>query len=90
MDNFLEWGFALMNKKEIDENGFIDGFGMELHHKSAQNTECYSDNKKMTIDLLKEVICLSKCKSLIYTQSNIPLAISYMNPELDMILLNPT
>ena len=90
MDNFLEWGFALMNKKDIDDVGFIDGFGMELHHKSAQNKQSYSDNKKMTMDLFKEVICLSKCRSLIYTQSNIPIAISYMNPELDMILLNPT
>ena len=41
----------------------------------------------MTQDLLKEVICLSRCDSLICSQSNISLALSYMNTELEMIFL---
>ena len=41
----------------------------------------------MTQDLLKEVICLSRCDSLICSQSNISIALSYMNTELEIIFL---
>ena len=84
LDNFLAWSFSLANRKaEVDSVGFIGGKGLELHHTTDKNI----NNKKMTQDLLKEVICLSRCDSLICSQSNISLALSYMNTELEMIFL---
>ena len=84
LDNFLAWSFSLANKKaEIDIVGFIDGKGLELHH----TTDKKANNKKMTQDLLKEVICLSRCCSLVCSQSNISFALGYMNPELEIVFL---
>lgn len=82
MGEFLHWSFGLSTGK-ADHVGFINGKGYELHHKRI-NTD---NNKKMTQDFLNEVLCLSKCNQLIGTTSNIPLAISYMNPEIDIITL---
>lgn len=82
MSEFLQWCFSLADGK-ADEVGFINGKGFELHHKRVSEP----DNKKLTIDLLSEVICLSKCNYLVHTTSNIALAISYMNPDLELISL---
>jgi len=82
MPEFLQWCFSLAEGK-ADEVGFINGQGFELHHKRVSNP----DNKKLTIDLLSEVLCLSKCNYLVHTTSNIALAISYMNPDLELISL---
>jgi hypothetical protein len=82
MAEFLHWSFGLADGK-ADTVGFINGKGYELHHKRVDK----SDNKKMTIDLLKEILCLSRCNQIINNISNIPLAISYINPEVEIITL---
>jgi hypothetical protein len=82
MAEFLEWAFS-MAEGRADHVGFINGKGHELHHKRVSK----EDNKKLTIDLLKEVLCLSKCNHLVNTVSNIPLAISYINPNIKIITL---
>lgn len=82
MSEFLHWVFGLADGP-ADIVGFINGKGYELHHKRVG----IADNKKMTIDLLKEVICLSKCNQLINSVSNIPLAISYINPKIEIITI---
>lgn len=82
MPEFLQWCFSLA-EGQADNVGFINGQGFELHHKRIGST----DNKKMTIDLLTEVLCLAKCDYLIHTTSNVALSISYINPELELISL---
>jgi hypothetical protein len=82
MSEFLEWCFSLASGK-ADNVGFINGKGYELHHKRVN----LKNNKKMTIDLISEVLCLSKCRYLINTTSNVSLAISYINPNIEMIQL---
>jgi hypothetical protein len=84
MDNLLSWAYELAKGKKADVVGMINGKGFELQHIAAANN---TGSKKMTTDLFKEVICLSKCNHLIHTVSNIPLAISYMNPNLQMITI---
>lgn len=82
MAEFLHWSFGLADGK-ADHVGFINGKGYELHHKRVGQ----KNNKKMTIDLLKEVLCLSNCNQIINNISNIPLAISYINPKVEIITL---
>jgi len=82
MPEFLQWCFSLAEGK-ADTVGFINGKGYELQHKRVKEP----DNKKLTVDLLTEVLCLSKCNSLVHTTSNVALAISYINPELELISL---
>lgn len=82
MPEFLHWSFALVDG-HADNVGFINGKGYELQHKRVDS----NDNKKMTIDLLTEILCLSRCDYLISTVSNIPLAISYINPKIEIITL---
>lgn len=84
MDNFLAWSYELAKGKKADVVGMINGKGFELQHIAASNN---TGSKKMTTDLFKEVLCLSKCNYLIHTVSNIPLAISYMNPNIEMIMI---
>lgn len=82
MAEFLHWVFGLVDGK-ADHVGFINGKGYELHHKRVGE----NNNKKMTLDLLKEILCLSRCNQLINNVSNIPLAISYINPQVQIITL---
>jgi hypothetical protein len=84
LDSFLDWGYKLMNKKTIDIVGMIDGDGPELHHTILSNNQ---DTKKPTIDLLTEVNCILRCRWFVHTVSNISLAVSYMNPEIDMVFV---
>lgn len=81
MSEFLHWSFSLADGRP-DEVGFINGKGYELHHKRIKDEN--NNNKKMTIDLLKEVFLLSRCNHLINSISNIPLAISYINTEIEI------
>lgn len=80
MPEFLQWCFSL-SEGRVDHVGFINGKGFELHHKRIN----IMNNKKMTIDLLTEVLCLAKCNYLVHTTSNVALSISYINPELELI-----
>lgn len=84
MPEFLHWSFSLADGRP-DEVGFVNGKGYELHHKRIKDQK--NDNRKMTIDLLKEVFLLSKCNQLVNTISNIPLAISYINPNIEIFTL---
>jgi hypothetical protein len=81
MSEFLEWAFSLADAKP-DHVGFIKGKGHELHHKRIGK-----NNKQMTLDLLTEVLCLSRCNFLVHCLSNISLSISYMNPNINLICL---
>jgi hypothetical protein len=82
MPEFLHWCFSLADGK-ADDVGFINGKGFELHHKRVNLT----DNYKLTVDLLSEVLCLSNCNYMVHTTSNVALAISYINPNLELVSL---
>lgn len=84
VDNILEWSYNLIHHKKINPVGIVDGKGYELHQHIIDNK---IDSKKTTTDLLTEVICMSQCKYLVHQISNIPLAISYMNPHIEMLLV---
>ncbi len=82
MDNLLAWAFARGNAK-TDNVGFINNKGYELQHETSASS--IGGNIKMGIDVLVDVFCLCRCKWFIHTLSNLSLAVSYINPELDMI-----
>lgn len=83
MNNILEWIFATINNGHPDEFGLIKNTGYQLHQTAGID----NNNKKMTEDLLIEVLCLSKCNILINSTSNIGLALSYINPNLNIVTL---
>lgn len=82
LDNILEWAHAKSKKDaHIDNMDFINGVGYQLHYTKCQNNEMSSKAGK---DILKEALCLSKCKWLVHITSNVSLAVSYINPNIDM------
>lgn len=81
MNDFLEWAFMLSRCK-ADHVGLFNGKGFELQHQMVMDSNL--DTKKMTHDLLTEVSCLNKCNYLVHTISNVALAISYMNPNIEL------
>lgn len=86
IDNILEWAFALANSGKPDEVGIIKNKGYELHQSfiyNNPNTNYYN----FTANLLYEVICLSRCNTIINSTSNISLALSYINPNLKILTL---
>lgn len=82
LDNILSWAYAMKSQHNINDVGFIDNKGYELHHQISETNN--TDNYKMTKDLLLEILCLSKCHHLIHTISNIALSISYINPTIQL------
>lgn len=82
LDNILEWAYARGHGR-TDHVGFIDNQGYELHHLFVE--------KGFSSDLGKEVICdvacLAECDFVIHSVSNIALAVSYINPNAEMIFV---
>lgn len=83
MDSFLSWVYD-SQKHKADGVGFLNGTGYELQH---QNSIEKNYSTSLGIDVLLDVILLSKCNWFIHTVSNLSLAVSYWNPECKMILL---
>lgn len=86
IDNILEWAFALLNVGKSDGVGIIKNRGYELH-QSHIYLDKNADYYELTAGLINEILCLSKCNILINSTSNISLALSYINPNLQMITL---
>lgn len=83
LDNLLEWAYA-RGLGETDTVGFINNKGYELQHVvCADNTT----STKIGYDVLVDALCLSKCNWFVHTLSNVSFAVSYINPNIDMILL---
>lgn len=79
IDYFLSWVYNCQENK-IDDYSFTTG----IHNqKSISNNYSVSLGK----DVLLDVILLAKCNYLVHTLSNISLAVSYWNPDCEMILL---
>lgn len=82
LDNILEWAYAKCQKDAIsDEMDFINNKGYQLHYSliNKQNNAGH--------DILKEALCLAKCKWIVHGISNISLAVCYMNCEIESYLV---
>lgn len=89
VDNILEWAYAKATATTSSDNmDFIGGKGYQLHYtKCAEGTNTSYDGGKIGKDVLKEVLCLSKCDWIIHTTSNVALAASYFNPNNRMFII---
>jgi len=81
IDNILQWAFSLIESKP-DNVGLINNIGFELH--TSENNK---NNTKLAYDVLIDTLCISKCNYFICSSSNISLAVSYINPEIEMIFI---
>jgi hypothetical protein len=79
-DDILNWAMARGTGK-IDSIGFINNKGYEYHNKEI------IDQTKHGKDIITNVLVLASCKWFIYPPSNISLAVSYINPDINMISL---
>jgi hypothetical protein len=77
IDNILDWAYASNNHKS-DNLGFINNVGYQVHY------DCLSC-LKMGYDVLIDALCLSKCNYFVHTISNISFAVSYINPDIQML-----
>jgi hypothetical protein len=83
-DNIIDWAIA-RGQGRTDSLGLIDGKGYEFHNRCCEMSSV--DRVQHTKDIVTNVLCLSRCHYLIFQESNIALAVSYMNPDINMILL---
>ena len=81
MDNLLEWAFARGNGR-TDSLGFIDGKGFELHNENSGVS-----STRLGEDVIIDVLTITRCRLFIHTLSNLALAVSYINPALEMIIV---
>jgi hypothetical protein len=84
MDNLLEWAYA-RGVSNSDGVGFIDNKGYELQHISSRENK--GGDPSLGYDVLLDVFCLAECDYFIHTVSNLSLAVSYINPDLEMIIV---
>ena len=83
MNNILEWAFSL-NENKQDNVGFINNKGFQIHHENSQKN---SSNINLANEVIIDSICISKCNFFIHSTSNISLAVSYINPDIEMIYI---
>lgn len=84
IDDFIDWAYA-RGEGSTNFVGFINGKGYDSHAKIAANNKCQKTNTKMGDDVIIDCFALAKCDYLVHSQSNITLAVSYINPDLRMI-----
>lgn len=82
LDNILQWAYA-RGKGPTDGFGMINRIGYEYHMEQARLKSI--SPIKMGLDIIANTYCLSMCKWFVYIPSNISLAVSYMNPKIQMI-----
>lgn len=82
VDNIIKWAYARKQNAKIDDIGFINNIGYEYHNECIKNN---IDQIKHAEDIIANTLIMSSCKWFIYPESNISLAISYINPEIEMI-----
>lgn len=80
MNNILEWAYTLNDGVKSDHVGFFNGKSFQIHNNSNSNIQ-------LGYDVIIDAVCISKCNYFIHTTSNISLAVSYMNPDLEMIYI---
>lgn len=83
MDNLLRWAYAAAATAP-DAVGLIDGTGYEVHIETSARKEF---GPALGRDVLTDVLSLCRCDWLVHATSNISLAASYMNPELEMVMV---
>lgn len=81
LDNILEWAYN-RGISRTDGVGFINGKGFELQHSMCNEN---ISNINLGYDVITDVYCLAYCDWFIYTISNLSLAVSYINPKVNMI-----
>jgi hypothetical protein len=81
IDNILEWAFARGNAK-TDNVGFVGNKGYELHHENAGMS-----GTKLGEDVICDVLTICRCNVFIHSLSNIALAVSYINPHIEMVMV---
>ena len=84
IDNIIEWAFSL-NKKNMDNIGFIDGKGYQIQHISSASKIPID----LGLDIILDIFCLARGNYFIGAQSNITLAVSYINPDLEFKFIKP-
>jgi hypothetical protein len=84
LDNLLEWAYA-RGESKADGVGFINNKGYELQHVSSEQHP--GGNPQLGMDVIVDVFCLAKCEWMVHTVSNLSLAVSYINPDTNMIKL---
>ena len=84
IDNVLEWAFSLTTKT-MNMIGLVDGVGYQVHHIASSKDEDIDLGEDIVLDLF----CLARGNFLIGAQSNITLALSYINPDIDFRFIKP-
>lgn len=60
-----------------------DVYGFELQQRNSETDE--TRNLKFAVDILTDTYLLSACKYFIYQNSNVSTAVSYLNPNIEMV-----
>lgn len=81
-DNIIKWAYARNQNARINDIGFVNNIGYEYHNECVKNN---IDQIKHAEDIIANTLIMSSCKWFIYPESNISLAISYINPEIEMV-----
>ena len=82
VDNILEWVFAKTAADAVADNmDFINGKGYQMHYVACQTGK---GGSRMAIDVIQDVYCLAKAHWFVHMTSNLALAVSYINPEVEM------
>jgi hypothetical protein len=82
LDNILNWAYARGNGV-VNEVGFINNRGYQIHN---ENTSI--NTSKLGEDVIIDTYTICRCNIFIHTLSNIALACSYINPNLEMIMVS--
>ncbi len=78
LDNILEWAYA-RGRGAVNAVGMINNKGYELQH--TQGDPYHSE---LGCDVICDVMLLAQCDYFVHSVSNLALAVSYINPDVEM------
>ena len=91
-DRLVFWGNA--RRTSLEEDSIFDNLseeakkadGYQLQHIVASDRRGWSTD--MAVEVIRDAYLMSRCHSLFHVVSNVSTAVSYLNPECDMIYCN--
>ena len=87
--------FPDLNRTTIEQDEAFDRLppdkklrhGFQIQHRTAANPDLWST--RLAWEVIRDSMALASCQAMIYVSSNVSTAISYMNPDLDMVYCRP-
>jgi hypothetical protein len=80
LDDLLRWAYS---GSPTDDGALGADCVAQVHQRAARAEDACCD-PRLGVQALVDALCLARCAHLVHAQSNLALAVAYLNPDLPL------